>query len=68
MKKMLVVVPSLNVRSGVTNHVMNYYNVLKNDMKIDFAVLSNDDKTYREQIQKDGNKVYNFSRYNIEKI
>jgi len=68
MKKMLVVVPSLNVRSGVTNHVMNYYNVLKNDMKIDFAVLSNDDKTYREQIQNDGNKVYNFSRYNIKKI
>lgn len=68
MKKILVVVPSLNIRSGVTNHVINYYNVLKKDLKIDFAVLSNDDKTFRDEIKKDGNNVYNFGRYNFKKI
>lgn len=72
MKNILLITPNLNTRSGVANHIINYYNKLKNDFNFDFVVYENEKSPYADQIINDGNKIYYFekkiNRNNLKKI
>lgn len=65
--RVLLLVPNLRVSNGVTSFVMSYFNHLDHDkVQMDFALYSDRETPYYEQIRKNGGKI--FILPNIKKI
>ena len=60
--KILVVIPSLRIRSGVVAHVMNYYKNINDRFEIDFIVYSEENNLNTETIKKNGGKIFYFEK------
>lgn len=61
-KKILVVIPSFDVGSGVAMHVMNYYNRIYKHFKIDFITYTAVDNINTKIIKKNGGKIFYFKK------
>ena len=71
MKKnnILIFAPSLNVTSGVTNHIIPYLkNINHEKFNIDFLVMDNNDKTYNNLIEGYNGKIYVINKPKIHQI
>ncbi len=66
--RILTITPALNVCGGMESYVMNYYSRIHNDIKMDFATHNITDKTYKDMIEKNGDKVFMLPRFNIFKM
>ena len=60
--KILVVIPSLKVGSGVASHVMNYYRELRDDFKIEFATFDNRISANIKEINNNNDKIFYFKK------
>lgn len=61
--KVLQVLSSLNVNSGVANVVMNYYrNIDRGEVQFDFLVFWKAPKSYNDEVESLGGKVYYFTK------
>ena len=60
--KILVVSPSLDVKSGVASHIMNYYRELRDTFDIDVAIYSGVKNEYAAEILKSGGKIFYFKK------
>lgn len=59
MKRILHIVSSLNVNSGMMSVVMNYYrHIERKKIQFDFLYLFEMENTYKEEIEKFGGKCY----------
>ena len=61
-RKVLVVLPSLNVRSGVSSHVMGYYRNICNEFDIDFAIYTPTDNDNTKEILANGDRIFCFKK------
>ncbi|MFI3620051.1 glycosyltransferase [Enterococcus avium] len=57
-KRILFIVPSLRVGSGITTFSMNYYKKFGEDFHIDFLAFRNFPSLFTEEIQNNGGSVY----------
>lgn len=63
MMKILQILSSTNVNSGVANVVMNYYrNIDRENFQFDFLVFWQAPKSFNEEIESLGGKVYYFTK------
>lgn len=62
--KILYVVKNLRLANGVASYIMNYYNNLKKEnIRMDFLIISDVGSPYYEKIIKDGNKIFCLPSY-----
>lgn len=61
--KILQIMSSTNVNSGVANVIMNYYRAIdKKEVSFDFLVFGHVEVNFNEEIEKLGGKVYYFTK------
>lgn len=59
MKRILQIVPSLNINAGMMSVVMNYYrHIDRNKVQFDFLYFFEMDQTYRDEIISLGGRIY----------
>lgn len=63
--KILTITPGLNVCGGIESYVMNYYLKIHNDVQMDFITHDISDTTYKDIIEKNGDKVYVFPKIGL---
>ena len=57
--RVLQVVSSLNIGSGIANFILNYYrNVDREKVQFDFLLFFEAEKNYHEEVEKLGGKIY----------
>jgi glycosyltransferase involved in cell wall biosynthesis len=67
--KVLHIVGSLSIRSGVSSIVMNYYrNIDKSKVQFDFIIHSKPDITYEKEINKMDGKIYRLPNLSLKNI
>lgn len=67
--KVLSISPGLNYCGGVESYLMNYYrNINHQEIQIDFATHSINEINYREEIEKNGGKVFLFPKFTLKNI
>lgn len=67
MYRILHVVSSLNVGSGIMNVIMNYYRVLKNTIIFDFLYFSEFELSFKNEIEAYGGKTYRIEKPTLNK-
>lgn len=69
MKRVLQVLSSLNINSGIANVVMNWYRGIdREEVQFDFLVLWKMDKTYEEEVEAMGGNVFYFPHPTIKTL
>ena len=69
--KVLYVVKNLRLANGVASYIMNYYRKLrKENVRMDFLIISDVPSSYYDEIKEDGNNIYILPSYkkNICKV
>lgn len=67
--KVLSISPGLNYCGGVESYLMNYYrNINHHEVQMDFATHSINEINYREEIEKNGGKVFLFPKFTLKNI
>ena len=66
--KILTILPGLAVDGGMQNYVMNYYNLIHNDVKMDFIVHKQSDDYYKNIIESNGDNVYRLYKFNFKNL
>ena len=56
--KILNITPCLNLCGGIESYSMNYYRNMGSNIHIDFITHEIKDKNYKEEIEKNGDKVF----------
>lgn len=68
MNKILIIAPSLNIKSGVTNHIITYYRKIKKSFDIDFLIFDNKDKTLNEELINNGSYIHVINKFSFSEI
>lgn len=63
--KILTITPGLNLCGGIESYVMNYYSKIHNEIQMDFLTHDISDETYKNIIEKNGDKVYTFPKIGL---
>lgn len=63
--RILTVLPGLAFDGGMQNYVMNYYNLIHNDISMDFIVHKPSDDFFKNKIQSNGDNVYKLLKFNL---
>lgn len=63
MKRILHIVPSLNINAGMMSVIMNYYrHINRNEIQFDFLYFFEMDQTYKDEISSLGGRVFNIGK------
>lgn len=69
MKRVLQVLSSLNINSGIANVVMNWYRGIdREEVQFDFLILWQMEKTYEEEVKSMGAKVFYFPHPTVKTL
>ena len=66
--KILTILPGLAFDGGMQNYVMNYYNLIHNDVKMDFIVHKDSDEYYKNIIESNGDNAYKLFKFNLKNL
>ena len=67
MIRVLHVLSTLNIGSGIANFVMNYYRKLdKKEIQFDFLLFNEPEKTFSEEVAKNGSRIFYIEKPSIK--
>ncbi len=67
MIRVLHVLSTLNIGSGIANFVMNYYRKLdKEEIQFDFLLFNEPEKTFTEEVTKNGSRIFYIEKPSIK--
>lgn len=66
--RILNITPGLNLCGGIESYCMNYYRCLDKEFHVDFLTHEIKDKDYKEEIEKNGDKVFVLNKIGLKRI